>query len=135
MLSFENALQDCKIKVNPAYIAEQSTKIVVNCHRFPDTYSVVAHASLDGFELAIASSPCVDPKSFSQAIGEHYAVEKAKSAAVSKLWEIAGIELRAALAEYGALPLNRFPHRYSGKFKIEEPTPDAAYVPPTLPAV
>lgn len=88
-----------KVKVKAESIKKDLQKVIVQFHRFPGTNSTVAHASIDGFELAVASSPCVDPRNFDNAIGEYWSQEKVMKLAEEKLWEMHGMGLLTHLKE------------------------------------
>lgn len=115
---FIKHIQGHSCKVNPQYVLSMSKDIVFQFHRFPGTNSVVCHASIDGFELAIASSPCIDPNVFNYELGVEYSKKKANALAIDKLWEMAGAELIVVLRDNKLTP-EEFSKKYEGKFIIE----------------
>lgn len=125
-------IQDCKVSVHPHSVAEDDDKVLVQYHVFPGTLSVVAHASLNGFELAVSTSPCVDPKVFDRAVGEHYAGQKVRQLANNKIWEMKGIALRQRLIDYAHLTSKEFEEKFPGQYRINPPE-SAVYKAPTLP--
>lgn len=111
-----------KVKVKAEAVKKDLEKVLVQFHRFPGTNSIVAHASIDGFELAVATSPCIDPRNFDAAIGEYYADQKVRRLAEDKLWEIHGLGLLAYLKEMNDEDL--FYEKYKDVYQfdwIEEP--------------
>lgn len=104
-------LPNYKVSVRKQSIDTDLEQVVVQFHRFPGTFSVVCHASLHGVELAVETSPCVDPRNFSQAIGEHYGKIKVLQSAENKLWEIHGLIL-ADLIEKNDLSEDEFYEKY-----------------------
>lgn len=86
-------LKNYKVSVKATVVKEKLSQVVVHHLRAPGTNSTIAHASIDGFELAVATSPCVDPRNFSDAIGVTYSTEKVLRLAEDKLWEIEGMGL------------------------------------------
>lgn len=115
---FIKHIQGHSCKVNPQYVLSMSKDIVFQFHRFPGTNSVVCHASIDGFELAIASSPCIDPNVFNYELGVKYSKKKANALAIDKLWEMTGAELIVVLRDNKLTP-EEFSKKYEGKFIIE----------------
>lgn len=88
-----------KVKVKAEAVKKDLQKVLVQFYRFPGTNSTIAHASIDGFELAIATSPCVDPRNYDNAIGQHWAQDKVLKLAEDKLWEMHGMGLLTHLRE------------------------------------
>lgn len=108
-------LPNYKVSVRKKAIEDDLSRVIVQYHRFPGTYSVVCHASLDGVELVVTSSPCVDPRNFSEAIGEHYGKQKVLRLAEDKLWEMHGIVL-AHLIETNTLSEEEFYNKYNEEY-------------------
>lgn len=127
-----NYLSKYKVAVRAEAVQADVDGMLIQYHRFPGTFSIVAHASLNGFELAVATSPCVDPRNFLASIGEYYAGIKVAQLATDKLWEIHGIGLRQLL-KFRTESEDEFYEKYKDIYKftpIEEVT---AYQEPTLP--
>lgn len=97
---FAKMLNGYKVSVKPEVVQKDMERVIVQFHRFPGTNSTVAHASLDGFELALESSPCVDPRNFSSTLGEKYSKEKVLTKANEALWKHHGAVLLSRLGEY-----------------------------------
>lgn len=81
------------VRVNFRAVEEMMDRVVIQFHRFPGTDSIVAHASLDGKELAVATGPCIDTRNFSDALGQHNSERRVRELAKDKLFEILGIAL------------------------------------------
>ncbi len=116
---FITHIQGYSYKVNPQYVLSMSKDIVFQFHRFPGTNSVVCHASIDGFELAIASSPCIDPNVFNYELGVEYSKKKANALAIDKLWEMAGAELRVVI-NTRRVSIEEFIEQNADRFIIEK---------------
>lgn len=114
------------VSVRKEKIEAQLKDVLVQFHRFPGTYSTVAHASLGGVELAIATSPCIDPRNFRESIGEHYSRLKVMSLAEDKLWEAAGLVLANLLVTSG-LTEEEFYEKYKEEYLFAEIKTPATY--------
>jgi hypothetical protein len=97
---FVSLFEDHKVSVRSETVEADATRILVQYHRFPGTNSTVAHASIDGFELAVETSPCVDPRNFREDLGIKYSTERVMEKAKSKLWEIHGAGLLTLMKHY-----------------------------------
>ena len=86
-------LKNYKVSVKADVIKAKLEQVHINYMRPPGTNTIVAHAAIDGFELALTTSPCVDPRNFNEAIGVNYSTEKVRRLAEDKLWEIEGMGL------------------------------------------
>lgn len=118
MNQFVNSIPGHKVRVDQKYIQDMAKRVLVQFYRFPNTNSIVSHASIDGFELAVTSSPCVDANNFDESIGMKYGGEKAIRLANDALWSMAGAELIVVIRDNKLTP-EEFSKKYEGKFIIE----------------
>ncbi len=86
-------------KVNPAFIEQELSQVVMHVHVPEGSTTTVATAfDQDGFQLAVGTSGCVDPANFDAEKGKQIACENATKAAKDKLWELYGFMLHKTLA-------------------------------------
>ena len=68
--------------------------VIYATHVVPNTTTTVAVAMISGFTLCQEITACVDPANFDAELGAKYAIEKARSSARNKLWELEGYKLK-----------------------------------------
>lgn len=90
-------LKNYIVSVKKETVDNLAKDIKTQTWRPPGTDTTVVHASLYGKHLSVAVSPCVDPRGFSEAIGNHYGSKKATELAVDAIWEYCGHELISRL--------------------------------------
>ena len=89
---------DAAPRVNTEHIDALCNDLVIHTHHFPGTTTTVAVATLpDGFVVATGYSACISAKNFDADIGARFASGNALTAARSKMWELEGYLLRAAM--------------------------------------
>lgn len=114
---FAKMLNGYKVSVKPEEVQKDMERVIVQFHRFPGTNSTIAHASLDGFELAVESSPCVDPRNFSSTLGEKYSKQKVLTKANQALWDHHGAVLLSRLNEYSGIE-DQFVKKFADVYNI-----------------
>jgi hypothetical protein len=69
-------------------------------HRPNGSNATIAHAFLDGtFYIVSGTSSCVSADNYDKALGEQYAVQRARVAVIDKLWELEGYALHKQISE------------------------------------
>lgn len=118
---FVNLFEGYKVSVKAETVEADLAKVIVQHHRFPGTNSTVAHASIDGFELAVETSPCVDPRNFSEELGVKYSTMRVMEKARGKLWDFHGAAMLALVNHYKThRTVEEFIAEQGSKYKIEK---------------
>lgn len=99
----EQILQDIGVtapRLTPQMIEELFAKVTYSTHVVPGTTTTVATAiDESGFTLCSVASGTASPETFNPALGIEIAIQKARTAAREKLWELEGYRLKRALYE------------------------------------
>ncbi|EAP3072108.1 hypothetical protein D9891_23865 [Salmonella enterica] len=70
-------------------------KLEYHFWQVPNTTVTVCVATLDGFQLGVGTSGCVDPAEFNADIGKQVAQDNALAQAKDQIWLLKGAALRA----------------------------------------
>lgn len=85
------------MKVDYKEVNALADKLEYKFWRVPETTVTVCVALLDGFQMGVGTSGCVDPEEFNEEIGKQVAQENAHAQAKDQIWALKGAALRAKL--------------------------------------
>lgn len=85
------------MKVDFNEVNALADKLEYHFWQVPNTTVTVCVATLDGFQMGVGTSGCVDPVEFNADIGKQVAQENAHAQAKDQIWVLKGAALRANL--------------------------------------
>lgn len=85
------------MKVDYKEVKALADKLEYHFWQVPNTTVTVCVATLEGFQIGVGTSGCVDPAEFNAEIGKQVAQENAHAQAKDQIWVLKGAMLRGEL--------------------------------------